>query len=148
MGQNLGAGQPDRAEKSVWRCGIYNAVFLGLITILFVAFAEPMVGFFSNEPAVVSTGVDCLRFIAYGYVFYAFGMVVVQAFNGAGDTWTPTWINIGCHWMFQLPLAFFLARSAGLGPRGVFIAITIAESMLAVVGSLIFRRGKWKERKV
>lgn len=148
VGQNLGAGQPERAEKSVWRCGIYNAIFLGLITILFVAFAEPMVGFFSNQPDVVATGVDCLRFIAYGYVFYAFGMVVVQAFNGAGDTWTPTWINISCQWVFQLPLAYTLARAMGLGPRGVFIAITLAESMLAIVGSLIFRRGKWKERKV
>ena len=148
VGQNLGAGQPDRAEKSVWRCGIYNAIFLGLITILFVAFAEPMVGFFSDQPDVVATGVDCLRFIAYGYVFFAFGMVVVQAFNGAGDTWTPTWINIGCHWALQLPLAYTLARTMGFGTRGVFIAITIAESMLAVVGSLVFRRGKWKERKV
>ncbi len=90
VGQNLGAGQPDRAEKSVWRCGIYNSIFLGFITIIFVVFAEPMIGFFSKNPVVVATGVDCLRFIAYGYVFYAFGMVMVQAFNGAGDTWTPT----------------------------------------------------------
>jgi putative MATE family efflux protein len=148
VGQNLGAGQPDRAEASVWRCGFYNAVFLGFVTVVFIAFAEPMVGFFSTNPAVVATGVDCLRFIAYGYVFYAFGMVVVQAFNGAGDTWTPTWINLMCQWGIQLPLALFLSRTLSLGPRGVFIAITVAESLLAVIGSLIFKRGKWKERKV
>ncbi len=148
VGQNLGAGRPDRAEQSVWRCGIYNAVFLGLVTIVFVAFAEPMVGFFAKDPAVVATGVDCLRFIAYGYVFFAFGMVLVQAFNGAGDTWTPTWMYLGCQWAMQVPLAYFLAKPAGLGPRGVFIAIMICESLLAVVGAIAFRRGRWKEKRV
>jgi putative MATE family efflux protein len=148
VGQNLGAGHPRRAEQSVWRCGFYNMLFLGLITILFIAFAEPMIGFFSRQPDVVATGVDCLRFIAYGYVFFAFGMVMVQAFNGAGDTWTPTWINLLCQWAFQIPAAIILARPMGLGPRGVFLAITIGESVLAVVAMLVFRRGKWKERKV
>lgn len=148
VGQNLGAGHPKRAELSVWRCGVYNMIFLGLITVLFIAFAEPMIGFFSKQPAVVATGVDCLRFIAYGYVFFAFGMVMVQAFNGAGDTWTPTWINLLCQWAFQIPAAYLLARMAGMGPRGVFLAITIGESALAVVAMLVFRQGKWKERKV
>lgn len=148
VGQNLGAGKPHRAEQSVWRCGIYNMFVLGAITVLFIAFAEPMIAFFSSDPAVISVGVDCLRFIAYGYVFYAFGMVIVQAFNGAGDTWTPTWINLVCQWAMQVPLAYLLAKPLGLGPRGVFLAITICESLLAVVASLVFRRGKWKERKV
>lgn len=148
VGQNLGAGHPARAEQSVWRCGIFNAVFLGLVTIVFIAFAEPMIAFFSPLPDVIAVGVDCLRFIAYGYVFYAFGMVMVQAFNGAGDTWTPTWISLGCQWAFQLPLAYFLARPMGWGPRGVFLAITLGESMLAVVASIAFKRGRWKERKV
>jgi putative MATE family efflux protein len=148
VGQNLGAGKPERAEQSVWRCGFYNILFLGAITLLFIAFAEPMIAFFSNDPVAIRTGVDCLRFIAYGYVFFALGMVLVQAFNGAGDTWTPTWIYFGCHWALQVPLAYFLSRQAGLGSRGVFIAIAIGESMIAVVGALMFRRGAWKERQV
>jgi putative MATE family efflux protein len=148
VGQNLGAGKPDRAEQSVWRCGLYNSLFLGFITILFIAFAEPMIGFFSKEPAVIATGVDCLRFIAYGYVFFAFGMVMVQAFNGAGDTWTPTWIYLVCQWALQVPMAYALARPGGMGPRGVFVAIMICESLIAVAGMLVFRRGRWKERRV
>ncbi len=148
VGQNLGAGQPERAEQSVWRCGLYNAIFLGFITILFISFAEPMIGFFSQQPEVVATGVDCLRFIAYGYVFFAFGMVMVQAFNGAGDTWTPTWIYLICQWGLQVPMAFLLARNAGMGPRGVFVAIMICESLIAVAGMLVFRRGRWKARQV
>ncbi len=148
VGQNLGAGKPDRAEASVWRCGIYNAVFLGFVTVTFVSLAEVMVGLFSTDPQVIAVGADALRFIAYGYVFYAFGMVMVQAFNGAGDTATPTWVNLGCHWAFQMPLAYLLARVWNLGPHGVFMAITIAESTLAVVASILFRRGKWKERRI
>jgi putative MATE family efflux protein len=148
VGQNLGAGKPERAEQSVWRCGIYNAIFLGFVTILFIAFAEPMVGFFSKDPEVVATGVDCLRFIAYGYVFFAFGMVLVQAFNGAGDTWTPTWIYFACQWALQIPMAYVLAKPLGFGPRGVFVAIMICESLIAVVGAAVFRRGRWKEKLV
>jgi Na+-driven multidrug efflux pump len=93
-------------------------------------------------------GAECLRIVSYGYAFYAWGMVLVQAFNGAGDTRTPTWINLGCYWCFQLPLAFVLARSLGYGPLGVFLAITVAESVLAVVGLLVFRRGAWKQQEV
>lgn len=148
VGQNLGAGKPERSEQSVWRCGVYNAIFLGFVTVLFIAFAEPMVGFFSKDPEVIATGVDCLRFIAYGYVFFAFGMVIVQAFNGAGDTWTPTWIYFACQWALQVPLAYTLAKPAGLGTRGVFIAIMICESLIAVVGAAVFRRGRWKEKQV
>lgn len=148
VGQNLGAGKPERAERSVWLTGLYNMVFLALVAVVFIAFAEPLIRVFSREPEVVAVGADCLRLISYGYVFYAYGMVMVQAFNGAGDTVTPTWINLFCYWLFQIPLAWALARTAGLGPRGVFLAITIAESLIAVVGVLWFRKGRWKTRAV
>lgn len=148
VGQNLGAGKPQRAERSVWVTGFSNMVFLALVTIVFLVFAEPMIRIFTQDPAVVSYGVDCLRFISYGYVFYAYGMVMVQAFNGAGDTFTPTIINLCCYWLLQIPLAYTLALPAGFGARGVFFAITVAESTIAVVGMLAFRRGRWKERRV
>lgn len=148
VGQSLGAGKPDRAERSVWLTGFYNMAFLAGVTVLFLVFAEPLVRVFTSDPAVVAYGVDCLRIVSLGYVFYAWGMVVVQAFNGAGDTTTPTWINFFCYWLFQVPLAFGLARTLGLGPRGVFLAITIAESAMAVVGIFFFRRGRWKTRVV
>ena len=121
---------------------------LGVVTVVFVIFAEPLVGIFTTDPAVVPYGVDCLRYISYGYIFYAYGMVMVQAFNGAGDTYTPTVINLFCYWLFQIPLAYWLAIPAGLGAQGVFLAITIAESLLAVVSVFAFRRGKWKEKTV
>jgi putative MATE family efflux protein len=148
VGQNLGAGKPERAERSVWVTGFTNMVFLGLVTVVFVIFAEQIVGIFTTEPEVVPYAVDCLRYISYGYAFYAYGMVMVQAFNGAGDTYTPTVINLFCYWLFQIPLAYALAIPAGFGAQGVFLAITVAESILAVVGILAFRRGKWKERIV
>jgi putative MATE family efflux protein len=148
VGQNLGAGKPERAERSVWLTGFSNMIFLGIVAIIFIIFAEELIGIFTTDPAVVPYGVDCLRFISYGYIFYAYGMVMVQAFNGAGDTFTPTVINLFCYWLFQIPLAYALALPFGLGTRGIFLAITIAESMIAVVGILAFRRGKWKERKV
>jgi putative MATE family efflux protein len=148
VGQNLGAGKPDRAERSVWLAGLYNMIFLAAVALVFIAFAEPLIGLFSPDPAVRAVGASSLRIISYGYVFYAWGMVMVQAFNGAGDTTTPTIVNLCCYWLFQLPLAWSLARVLGLGPQGVFFAITIAESVLAVVGVLCFRRGTWKTRVV
>ncbi|HET9532043.1 MAG TPA: MATE family efflux transporter [Blastocatellia bacterium] len=148
VGQNLGAGKPERAERSVWVTGFANMAVLGVVTVVFVIFAEPLVGIFTTDPAVVPYGVDCLRYISYGYIFYAYGMVMVQAFNGAGDTYTPTVINLFCYWLFQIPLAYWLAIPAGLGAQGVFLAITIAESLLAVVSVFAFRRGKWKEKTV
>ncbi|HSE99086.1 MAG TPA: MATE family efflux transporter [Blastocatellia bacterium] len=148
VGQNLGAGKPERAERSVWMTGYANMAFLGVVTVVFVIFAGPIVRIFTTDPEVVPYGVDCLRYVSYGYVFYAYGMVMVQAFNGAGDTYTPTVINIFCYWLFQIPLAYALALPLGLGAQGVFLAITIAESILAVVGILAFRRGRWKERKI
>ena len=148
VGQNLGAGKPDRAERSVWVTGFANMSFLGLVAISFIIFAEPLIGIFTTDPAVVPYGVSCLRFISYGYVFYAYGMVMVQSFNGAGDTNTPTVINLCCYWLFQIPLAYSLAIPFGFGAKGVFVAITISESVLAVVSVLVFRRGTWKTRTV
>jgi putative MATE family efflux protein len=148
VGQNLGAGKPDRAERSVWVTGFSNMVFLSLVTVVFMIFADDLIGIFTNEPAVLTYGTDALRFISAGYVFYAYGMVMVASFNGAGDTTTPTLINIFCYWLLQIPLAYAMARPFGMGARGVFLAITIAESILAVVGILVFRLGSWKNRKI
>ena len=148
VGQNLGAGQPDRAERSVRCTALYNLVFLLAIAAVFIVFARPLVGIFSTDPAVLADGAACLRIISYGYGFYAVGMVVIQAFNGAGDTVTPTWINLFFFWLLQLPLAYGLAEALALGPRGVFWAIAIAESLMAVAGVLLFRRGRWKLKVV
>ena len=148
VGQNLGARRPERAERAVWLTGIYNMVFLGVVTVVFVAAAPWLVAIFTGDGRITPVAEASLRIISYGYVFYAWGMVLTQAFNGAGDTTTPTWINLFCFWMFQIPLAWFLANEAGLGPRGVFWAVAIAESVLAVTAAIIFRRGKWKTREV
>lgn len=148
VGQGLGAGKPERAERAVWLAGFYNMLFLGVVGTAFVLFAEPLIGLFTREPAVATVGVLCLRVVSYGFVFYAYGMVITQSFNGAGDTTTPTLINLGCFWLWEIPLAYVLARPAGLGPRGAFLAITIAFSTLAVVSAAIFRRGRWKLRRV
>ena len=148
VGQNLGAGKPARAERSVWITGFYNMLFLAAVAIVFVAFAEKLIGIFTTDPEVLHYGTNCLRIVSYGYVFYAYGMVMVQAFNGAGDTVTPTLINLFCYWLWQIPMAYGLSRTAGLGPKGIFIAIAISESTLAVVSMLVFRRGKWKKQKI
>lgn len=148
VGQSLGAGKPGRAERSVWIAGFYNMLFLGGVGLCFILFAGPLIRFFTQDPAIVPYGIDCLRIVSYGFLFYAYGMVLTAAFNGAGDTWTPTWINFFCFWLWEIPLAYVLATRAGMGPRGVFVAIMIAFSTLAVVGALMFRRGKWKEKKV
>ena len=148
VGQNLGAKKPDRAERSVWIAALYNMIFLGGVGLAFVLFARPLIGLFSKDPSIMPYGIDCLRIISYGFLFYAFGMVMTQAFNGAGDTWTPTRINLFIFWLWEIPLAYWLSRRAGMGPRGVFTAIAIAFSMLAVVSMTNFRLGKWKEKKV
>jgi putative MATE family efflux protein len=148
VGQNLGAQKPDRAERSVWVTGFYNMVFLGGVAVIFIVFARPLVMLFTSDPAVVPVGVDCLRYISYGYLFYAYGMVMVQAFNGAGDTFTPTIINLFCYWLWEIPLAYVLALWTSLGVQGVFLAIAIAESTTAVVGVLAFRRGRWKKHEI
>jgi putative MATE family efflux protein len=148
VGQALGARKPDRAARAVWTAGFYNMIFLGSVGLIFVVFARQIIGLFTTDPAVMPFGIDCLRIVASGFLFYAYGMVLTQSFNGAGDTWTPTIINLFVFWLWELPLAYVLAIVMGLGPRGVFLAITIAFSTLAIVSALFFRRGKWKMKVV
>jgi Na+-driven multidrug efflux pump len=148
VGQNLGAQKPERAEKSVWQTGFANMVFMILVTVGFVFFAAELIGIFTREPDVVPFGVAALRYISYGYVFYAWGMVITASFNGAGDTYTPTLINAVCFWLLQIPMAYWLANKTSLGVNGVFLSVTISESILAVIAMALFRRGKWKEVKV
>ena len=148
VGQGLGARKPERAEQAVWLAARYNLVFLGLIGAVFLFFAPLIVRIFTTDAAVARYAVDCLRVVAAGFVFYAFGMVLTQAFNGAGDTWTPTLINLCCFWLFEIPLAWLLALKLGMGPHGVFLAIALAYTAIAVVSAALFRRGKWKERRV
>jgi putative MATE family efflux protein len=148
VGQALGAKKPERAERAVWIAGFYNMLFLGAVGVVFLVFARPIVGIFSDDPAVVPNGVACLRIVSAGFLFYAYGMVLTQSFNGAGDTWTPTWINLGVFWLFEIPLAYTLAVPLGLGPHGVFTAIAVAYTTLAIVSAVLFRRGRWKTRVV
>jgi len=148
VGQNLGAGQPLRAERSVLLTAKYNALFMGFVMLLFLFFASPIISIFTKEPAVHHYGTLALRIIGAGYVFYGIGMVMIQALNGAGDTKTPTWINVFGFWLFQIPLAIVLAKTFQLGPEGAFIAIPVAESALAVSAWYFFKKGKWKTIKV
>jgi putative MATE family efflux protein len=148
VGQNLGAGQPERAERSVWLVGLYNLGFLGAVGLLFVLLPEPIVRAFTTDREVVWVGVECLRTIAFGFLFFAYGMVFVGAFNGAGATNTPTLINVVCFWLIKIPLAYLLAERLGLGPRGVFIAVTIAYGVQTLTALVIFKRGRWKLRQV
>ncbi|MCK0159389.1 MATE family efflux transporter [Allomuricauda sp. F6463D] len=148
VGQNLGAKQPDRAERSVWKTGKYNAIFMGTVSLGYLIFATSIISWFNTTPEVVKNGALCLQIIALGYVFYAYGMVVTQAFNGAGDTRTPTKINLISFWFFQLPLAYISALVFNLGAIGVFMAITLAEILLAVLAMVWFKKGKWKNVQV
>ena len=148
VGQSLGAGNPDRGERAVWKAGFYNMIFLGIVGLVFIFFAPQIIWLFTDDPNVTPYGVDCLRIVAYGFLFYAYGMVLGQSFNGAGDTWTPTVINLFVFWLWEIPLAYVLSVVLGLGPRGVFIAITIAFSTLAVVSGAVFRQGRWKRQVV
>jgi putative MATE family efflux protein len=148
VGQSLGARKPERAEQAVWRAGSYNARFLVAVGIVFFLAAPLILRAFTGDPAVTRYAVHCLRIVALGYPLYAYGMVLTQSFNGAGDTWTPTWLNLFCFWIFEIPLAWSLAELAGLGPYGVFWAIMAAFSLLAITSAVIFRRGRWKLRVV
>lgn len=148
VGQSLGAKNPERAKKAVKIAGYFNLVVLGAVGLLFVVFAHGIVGLFTHDPAVVPIAVSALRIISAGFAFYAWGMVFTMAFNGAGDTWTPTWINLFCFWLFELPLAWYLAHVVGLGPTGAFLAVAIAFSSLAVVSGILFRRGRWARSTV
>jgi putative MATE family efflux protein len=148
VGQNLGAGQPERAERSVRTASIYNAAFMLFVTLLFLVAATPIVRFINPDPAVEDVAINVLHIVSIGYVFFGVGMVLTNAFNGAGDTRTPTVINLFCCWAFQIPLAWALAIWLKLGPSGVFWAILITETSIAIVSFVVFRRGRWKQVKV
>jgi putative MATE family efflux protein len=148
VGQNLGAKQPARAESAVWTAALYNMIFLGAVGAVFLAGAPQIARLFTPDLEVQRYAIACLRIVSLGFLFYACGMVLTSAFNGAGDTWTPTWINFGIFWLFEIPLAWLLASRTSLGPTGVFWALTLAYSMLAVVSAIWFRRGTWKGSRV
>lgn len=148
VGQNLGAGHPERAEKAVWRTGFYNMIFLGTVGLVFIFFSEPIVRLFTQDPAVVPLGAACLRIVSYGNLGYAYFTVMMQAFNGAGDTITPTIVNFFGFWLFEIPLAYWLAIPLHMRSNGVFFSIAIAEGSMAAVSAILFKRGKWKKQKI
>jgi len=148
VGQNLGANQPERAEQSVWKTAKYNAIFMAFVSLLFLVGAEFFVSIISSDPAVVETAVLALRIVSLGYIFYGVGMVMMNAFNGAGDSRTPTWVNLFWFWIFQIPFAYLMAVVWEWGPKGVFIAIVIAETCITITSVILFKRGKWKMVKI
>lgn len=148
VGQSLGAKKPERGEQAVWTAARYNVIFLGSVGLVFILTAGPIIGAFTDDAETALLGAKCLRIVSAGFIFYAFGMVLEQAFNGAGDTTTPTLINLGCFWVVELPLAWWLANPLGFGPFGAFSAITVSYGLLAAVSVWLFRRGRWKLRTV
>ncbi|MCW5909792.1 MAG: MATE family efflux transporter [Cyclobacteriaceae bacterium] len=148
VGQNLGAGQPDRAETAVWRAAYYNAFFMAFVMIVFLVFAPSIISLFSTQPEVLEYGTQALRYVSLGYIFYGYGMVMAQGINGAGDTYTPTILNIFGFWVFQIPFAYLAAIYWGLEAKGVFLAIVLAETLMAIAAMIIFKRGKWKNVKI
>jgi len=148
VGQNLGAGEPDRAESAVWRTGIYNMIFLGAVGVYFVLCAETVVRLFTQDPEVVRLAAACLRIVSYGNLGYAYFMVMMQAFNGAGDTVTPTIVNFFGFWLFEIPIAYWLAIPMHMRSNGVFFSIAIAESAMAAASAILFKRGRWKKEKI
>ncbi|MFN0106791.1 MAG: MATE family efflux transporter [Bryobacteraceae bacterium] len=148
VGQNLGAGKPERAEAAVWRAGFYNAIFLGALSLVFMLFPEWLLRVFTDKPAVLEAGALCLRYISSCYVFYAYGMMMLQAFNGAGDTATPTRINLIAYWVVQIPLAWTLAHTLGFGPRGMYGAVALAELTVSLLAIVYFRQARWKQATI
>jgi putative MATE family efflux protein len=148
VGQNLGAGQPQRAEQSVWTAAKYNALFMLFVSLLFLFDSGPIVSFLNRDQGVEKIATDALRIVSLGYIFYGVGMVLINAFNGAGDTRTPTIINLFCFWAFQIPVGYFLSIPLGLGPKGVFFAIVTAETAITIVAFILFRTGRWKKTKI
>jgi putative MATE family efflux protein len=144
VGQNLGAGQPERAEESVWKTAKYNAIFMAFVSLLFLVGAEFFVSIINQDPEVVKIAVSALRIISLGYIFYGIGMVMMNAFNGAGDSRTPTWINLFWFWIFQIPVAYLAAINWNWGPQGVFIAIVVTETCVTITSAVLFKRGRWK----
>lgn len=148
VGQNLGAGEPLRAQRSVETIALYNVIVLGSVGAVFALFPHAIVGLVSRDLEVTGYAASCLRITGLSFVFFGFGMVAVQASNGAGDTLTPMLLNIGSFWLFKIPLAYLLAKVLGLGPRGVFIAVTAAYTLQGIAGGILFRRGRWKTRTI
>src|SRR5207253_10566748 len=148
VGQNLGAKRPERAEKSVWRTGLYNMIFLGLVGVFFITFAERVIRLFTNDPAVIPLAVSALRIFSYGNIGYAYGMVMLQAFNGAGDTITPTIVNFFGFWLLEIPLAWFLAIPMRMQAKGAYFSIVVAEAAIAAMSIVLFKRGSWKNQKI
>jgi len=147
-GQNLGANKPERAERSVWITGFANVIFMGVTSVFLILFPEFFIGLFIDEPKVILIGSQSLVYMSYGFIAYALGMVLVQSFNGAGDTFTPLMINIISFWLIETPLAYLLAISYGLNEKGVFIAVIVSETIMTIIAIIIFKRGKWKLKKV
>jgi len=148
VGQNLGAKKPDRAERAVMITGWVNMILLGAIGLVLVAFPAPFIRMFVDDPGVLVPGIECLRIVSIGFIAYGFGMVLVNSFNGAGDTATPLKINIFAYWLLEIPVAWILAITVGMNEQGVFTAIVIAESVMTLIAWLVFRRGKWKLKEV
>ena len=148
VGQNLGAGKPDRAEQSVLQTAKYNAVFMGAMSLIFLFFAPFIISFFTKETSVAAYAISALKIVSAGFLFYGVGMVMANAFNGAGDTRTPTIINLFGFWFFQIPLAYLLSKTFGMGPLGVFIAIPVAETTITIMSYIVFKKGRWKLKKI
>ena len=148
VGQNLGAKKPDRAEKSVWITSKYCSIFMGTVSILYLVFAPQIIASFNQTPDVVKYGSQCLRIMTAPFIFYGFGMIVINAFNGAGDTKTPTYINFVCFWLLQLPFAYIAAITLGYGPVGVFWAVALGEVLMAIIAIIWFKKGHWKKVEV
>ena len=148
VGQNLGAGHPDRARSAVWRTGLWNMIFLGSVGLVFIAFAPWIIGLFTQDPAVVPTAVHCLRIFSCGNIAFAYGMVLLQAFNGAGDTLTPTYVNLVGFWLLEIPLAWWLAEHTWLRVNGVFVSIVVAQVTIVLISLVLFRQGRWARQRI
>lgn len=148
VGQNMGAGQLARAEQSVMKTVVYNVIFMVTVSLVFFFLGDFLVGFFTQDVEIKNFAKNALHIMSVGFIFYGIGMVMINAFNGAGDTWTPTWVNLFGFWLFQIPLAYFLSKYSGMGPKGVFISIPVAETIITVIAFILFRKGRWKTVKV
>ena len=148
VGQNLGAGQPDRAERTVWKAALFNVIFLFIISLVFIFFAEKITSFFTQDAAVIDEASRCLRILSFGYIFFAYQMTLNQAFNGAGDTYTPTLITFCVMWLVQIPMAYIVSVKLGYGSVGVYAAIVISNLLASIITITVFRKGRWKQVKV
>ncbi|HYH16285.1 MAG TPA: MATE family efflux transporter, partial [Flavisolibacter sp.] len=148
VGQNLGAQQVERAEASVLKTTKYNIIFMAVVTLFFFVFAEFTLSFFTSDPEVTRYAALAMRIVSAGYIFYGIEMVMINAFNGAGDTWTPTWVNLFGFWLFQIPFAYVLSVVLDMGPVGVFIAIPVAETLIGIAAYILFKKGRWKKVKI